>query len=464
MVMYFGSKVKSNTKQENSIIIRRKHFKIRSKSTWRIKMKIMISFAIIIIVVACVLGACANTQAKEVKIQEEPESKSNIKDDKNIQEIDSDTDFYKELRDFNYILFNEIAGEENVVLSPISAYLALSMAGFGANGDTESEFHRVLGENMTEVSSNIMNCFSENSEDMTLSLANSAWLDTRFGVNQTWLDTIHSIPNAESFQIKLSDMDTMNKMNRWVEDKTNGLIEQMIEDPFDESTGLVLFNALYFKAEWSMPFESHMTNTEDFNLANGEQVKVDMMHKNRAELEYISNDFAEGVILPYSSVNQSNNTFAFIALKSKEGNTSELRNKITDEVISGLLDNSQLEMVNLKLPKFEVTLDKELNTFLQNMGLKTCFDVEKADFSRIGESENGDTLYIDLVRQKAKIIVDEAGTEAAAVTEVMMKYRSAMPVMEEPLEVFFDEPFLYMIMDIENEIPLFIGIMDNPAL
>ena len=98
------------------------------------------------------------------------------------------------------------------------------------------------------------------------------------------------------------------------------------------------------------------------------------------------------------------------------------------------------------------------------MGLKTCFDVEKADFSRIGESENGDTLYIDLVRQKAKIIVDEAGTEAAAVTEVMMKYRSAMPVMEEPLEVFFDEPFLYMIMDIENEIPLFIGIMDNPAL
>ena len=74
-------------------------------------MKIMISFAIIIIVVACVLG-----QAKEVKIQEEPESKSNIKDDKNIQEIDSNTDFYKELRDFNYILFNEIAGEENAVL------------------------------------------------------------------------------------------------------------------------------------------------------------------------------------------------------------------------------------------------------------------------------------------------------------------------------------------------------------
>ncbi len=181
-------------------------------------------------------------------------------------------------------------------------------------------------------------------------------------------------------------------------------------------------------------------------------------------MEYISNDFAEGVILPYSSVNQSNNTFAFIALKSKEGKISELHSKITDEVISDLLDNSQLEMVNLKLPKFEVTLDKELNTFLQNMGLKTCFDVEKADFSQIGESENGDTLYIDLVRQKAKIIVDEAGTEAAAVTEVMMKYRSALPVMEEPLEVFFDEPFLYMIMDMENQIPLFIGIMDNPAL
>ena len=95
-------------------------------------------------------------------------------------------------------------------------------------------------------------------------------------------------------------------------------------------------------------------------------------------------------------------------------------------------------MVNLKLPKFEdnFRIRNWISVFAEYGIKKLVLNVEKADFSQIGESENGDTLYIDLVRQKAKIIVDEAGTEAAAVTEVMMKYRSALPVMEEPLEVF----------------------------
>ena len=99
------------------------------------------------------------------------------------------------------------------------------------------------------------------------------------------------------------------------------------------------------------------------------------------------------------------------------------------------------------------------------MGLKSAFEPEKADFSRIGAEyiENSDeNLYINMVRQKAKIIVDEEGTEAAAVTAVMMECGAAL-IEELPKEVFFDRPFVYMIMDMDNEVPLFIGILDSPA-
>ena len=94
------------------------------------------------------------------------------------------------------------------------------------------------------------------------------------------------------------------------------------------------------------------------------------------------------------------------------------------------------------------------------MGLTECFDGEKADFSKMGKAKSGYNLYISLVRQKAKIIVDEEGTEAAAATEIDM--RDGAGYVDNPKELYFYEPFLYMIMDMERELPLFIGIMDNP--
>ena len=127
------------------------------------------------------------------------------------------------------------------------------------------------------------------------------------------------------------------------------------------------------------------------------------------------------------------------------------------------MDNGTVQNIKLKIPKFEVEFDKKINETLQNMGLRLAFDDTKADFTGIGYTENGLPLYISLVRQKAVVKLDEEGTEAAAVTMVVMnECTSAMPV-EQPIEVFFDEPFLYMIMDKESRTPLFIGVMDDPS-
>ena len=191
--------------------------------------------------------------------------------------------------------------------------------------------------------------------------------------------------------------------------------------------------------------------------------QVEMMNLYSTDLEYLSNDFMEGVLLPYQNNGENcSDALAFIALKPiGENHIREVYQKLTDKVIADILSNKQTEIVNLKLPKFEVTFDKKLNESLMNIGLVECFDEEKANFDQLGRTIYGDTLYINLVRQKAKIIVDEEGTEAAAATEVLMKERSAM-IMTDPKELYFNEPFIYIIMDMETEVPLFIGILDNP--
>ena len=191
-------------------------------------------------------------------------------------------------------------------------------------------------------------------------------------------------------------------------------------------------------------------------------------------MEYFSNEFAQGLLFPYR-YEEENAQYAFVAIKPIDENTQvrDLYRELTPLVIKELLAERQTGTVNTKLPKFEIEFDKQLNESLINMGLKDAFDFEKADFSGIGadgltsldnaKALNQYNLYIDLVRQKAKIIVDDEGTEAAAVTDAIMKCGAALP-SEEPKEIFFDRPLVYMIMNMEDEVPLFIGILDSPVV
>ena len=130
--------------------------------------------------------------------------------------------------------------------------------------------------------------------------------------------------------------------------------------------------------------------------------------------------------------------------------------------ISELLQQAGTTLCNLRLPKFEIEFDKLLNDSLKAMGLELAFVDGEADFSGLGTTDSGLGLYISQVRQKAKIVVDEVGTEAAAVTAIVMIECTSVMEPKLPINVYFDEPFLYMIMDMEREVPLFIGIMDNP--
>lgn len=424
----------------------------------------------------CLLGGCGRVGSETLpsakneaqpSIQED-DSRAETEEIENTTQIsqeygEDDADMDAKVSDFSYDLLGFHAQDRNPVLSPVSVYLALSMAGCGAEGATKDEFDNVLGKDMMERATDMMNTFPSKSDVLKLSIANSAWIDDEFTVNDAWMDTIQSQMDAEPYQADLSTEETMNHINNWIDEKTNGMIDKMLMEPLEERTRLALFNTVYFKGKWENPFEASDTYKEDFYLQRGQEEteQVDMMNMYAADLDYIANDFAEGVVLPYQ--NDGNQNMAFIALKPiGDTDVRDAYSKLTRKVMQDILVNKQTITVNLKLPKFEITFDKNLTECLKNMGLSECFDETKANFDQIGKAKSGDNLYIGLVRQKAKIIVDEEGTEAAAVTEVLMMCGAALEP-EEPKELYFNEPFIYMIMDTDNQIPLFIGILDNPA-
>lgn len=433
----------------------------------------------------CLLGGCTNTDASAASVQNEQKTiqeENNTSDGETEQnkhaageeitiniEDDEAVVHYDPLNQFSYELFAQNMNEDNPVLSPVSAYMALSMAGLGAQNNTKEEFASVFGEDndMTGVCYNIMNHLPVSSENNTVTLANSAWISENFSASDQWIGNVDSIMRSEVFQKDLTTTETMNDMNAWILGKTNGLIEKMIDKPLTDAAGLVLFNTIYFKAKWADPFEAHSVYDDTFYLEDQSEINTELMHK-ESDMDYLSNEFAQGLVFPYVQNEEQDGNFAFVALKPTDENKKirDLYKELTPDAVKELLKNRQTKTVVTKLPKFEIDFDKQLNESLINMGLKDAFDMEAADFSGIG-AWNGDAsfgennLYIDLVRQKAKIIVDEEGTEAAAATAVIMECGAAMPE-EMPEEVFFDRPFVYMIMDMDREIPLFIGIFDSP--
>lgn len=372
---------------------------------------------------------------------------------------------YERIRRFGYGLFAQNLQDKNPVLSPVSAYLALTMAGCGAYGAAKEEFHKVLGKDMVVLAIDIMNTLPAKGDFLNVSFANSAWIDSRYFLRDTWMSAVKSMMNAEVFQAVLSTEETVEVINRWISVNTGGIIDKILERPLDLWTKAAFFSTVYFKGRWAVPFENYRTHKEAFytDKRQGTAVQADMMcmHGPGRELDYISDSFTEGVILPYARNGAWDAQLALVALKPKgNANMRNICSRLTSGVIKSMLSSRKKMEIELKLPKFSVTFDVVMNKSLANMGLLRCFSMEQANFANIlKNTRNREQLFIGLVNQKARITVDENGTEAAAATSLL----APLSAWEAQKKLSFDEPFLYMVLDMDKELPLFIGIMDNPT-
>ena len=216
---------------------------------------------------------------------------------------------------------------------------------------------------------------------------------------------------------------------------------------------MYLVNALAFEAEWMSIYKNNQVREGIFTTESGEEQSVDMMYS--GEHVYLEDDNAKGFIKYYKG-----RKYAFAAILPDEGITvSEYINTLDGEGLYSLLSNAESATVRAAIPKFETEYSTEMAEVLCKMGMPTAFDPDRADFSGIGNYSSGN-IFINRVIHKTHIRVDERGTKAGAVTVIEMGKNSAADPGEIKT-VYLDRPFVYMLIDCENNIPLFIGTTMN---
>jgi len=361
--------------------------------------------------------------------------------------------------DFDTDLFKEsfsASENKNVVVSPFSVKMALSMAAQGANGKTLEEMNKVIG--LDETSNEYFRRLIEDAAkdgDITLNIANSVWLRQGLQFNPAYMDILDSYYMAQASTLDFAEPSSKDTINKWVSEKTNGKIEEIVDkiEPLDIA---FLINAIYFNANWSTPFEEGYTSKKDFTLLDGSKVKADLMSKT-AHLLYQENNEFQAVELPYGE----NERYVMRVYLPKE-------DVKFDKFVKGI-DKESLQQWGgdfgsmkgvLELPKFKTEYSNSMKDILISMGIKEAFNSNSADFSKMVTVE-GQNVYISEVMHKTYIDVNEKGTEAAAATSIEMSATSA-PQPEEMFEMIVDRPFVFTIDDKESGEILFIGAIINP--
>lgn len=356
--------------------------------------------------------------------------------------------------DFALRLFKAANEEgENALISPLSVLCALAMTANGADGDTLSQMEEALGMDRDSLNLYLYSYINSLAEGdkYKLKLANSIWFrdDERFTVKEDFLQTNADYYGADIYKSAF-DRQTLSDINNWIKRETDGMIPRVL-DSIPEEAITYLINTVAFEAEWMNVYEKHQVRDGQFTREDGVKQSVKMMYD--TEGKYLEDEHATGFIKYYSG-----RKYAFAALLPKEDvSVSDYLSSLDGESLSSLLKNAESRTVKTAIPKFEVEYETEMSEALSLMGMVDAFDVKSADFNGIGSWSEGN-IFISNVIHKTYIQVGEKGTRAGAVTVIEMDgAASADPT--EIKEVYLDRPFVYLLIDCENNIPFFIGTL-----
>ena len=344
-------------------------------------------------------------------------------------------------------------GGKNTLISPLSVLCALAMTANGAKGQTLVQTESVLGMTVEELNRYLYS-YRKNlptGEKYKLSLANSVWFtkDTRFTVNQAFLQTNADYYGADIYKAPFDDQ-TCRDINNWIKAKTDGRIPEIL-DEIPDSAVMYLVNALAFEAEWSKIYKENQVRDGQFTKEDGTKQDAEFMYG--TEGTYLEDEQATGFIKYYKG-----GKYAFVALLPNKGvRVSDYIASLDGKSLNALLSDPQHATVNTAIPKFETEFAVEMSEALAKMGMPDAFDAYKADFSGLGTSSAGN-IFINRVLHKTFISVGEKGTKAGAATVVEANDEGAAVILD-PKEVYLDRPFVYLLVDCENNIPFFIGTM-----
>jgi serpin B len=382
--------------------------------------------------------------------------------------------------DFGWSIFEKLQDPtqlkktENILFSPLSAWLALSLASNGAEQETLEEMQAVLrtdqsslAETNPQVRDLISSLLANPGSTEMLRLANAVWVNSdRFELAEKFqsdAETFYAIlpdrevVSCESFQ----EASTLQHINAWVSQNTGGMIPNIVKQ-LDPDMASILLNALYFQAQWLQPFSATLTGNDSFQRADGSTQTVRMMHAYGLNLPFASNGQYKMISLAFRSASAANGegemgrfVLDLVLPHAPEGDIFALQK--TD--YETLLASMQAQIAHVSVPQFTFSFEKSLTDVLQASGMQRAFQADKAQMGRLGNPKQAGRVYISEVLQKTAVEMDENGFKAAAVTAVIVGSTSA-PV--ETVSFVADRPFFVALRDRVTGTLLFLAVIANP--
>ena len=427
-------------------------------------------FLIAAVVLSCVMTSCSSSDETAGDPDEPKRLVYMIADPQPIQLTEAQRVFANDNNQFTLNFLKTVNEVDNTgksfIYSPLSITYVLGMVNDAATGQTEKELEQTLGfheggiKAVNEYCKKLIDGLPKVDESVKLNIANAIFLNKHYTLKEQFQKDMNDYYDAKAEALDFSSSQTLSRINGWCNEKTNGMIPTILNDVNPNMVSYLL-NAIYFKADWRSKFDKNNTKEEAFTTENG-TITLPLMHQN-VLISYLKTDTYSAVILPYGS-----GLWNMTVLLPEEGKT-------TDDVINELAKRSTLNNpgwcetggnyfqgyeVDLKLPRFETDSDTDklgikdgLVGLMKNMGINLAFDSYLAEIPNMCNAP----VYIAMMRQKAKIKVNEEGSEAAAVTVAGMLENSAGP-MEYPKATFHaNRPFVYVIREASSGVILFVG-------
>lgn len=285
-----------------------------------------------------------------------------------------------------------------------------------------------------------------------LETANAMYVDEKMKMSSSFDDLADILSNTYQASLKrcdLSSEETMNEINDWVNEKTHGLIPSILDEPMDPGIRMTLLNAVYFKAAWVNAFEKELTDKQIFHGKEGD-ISVDMMHQ-QDHFEYAENDEYQMIRLPYHGGCEMTVYLPKDSITTDKWSEKDYLYQLGLEADKQEWDSRE---VSLSMPKFEMEYGKELKDILKELGLEGIFD--GCIYDRLTDAE----MAVGSIYHKTAIKNDENGTEAAAVTMMLMEAMALLPE-DDIVEMNMDHPFYFTISNTETGLKLFEGCVYN---
>ena len=367
---------------------------------------------------------------------------------------------------FGLKLFREVVrqdADKNIFISPLSVSMALGMTANGAAGTTFDSMRATLElAGLTEEESNaayqsLIELLTGADPEVQFDIANSIWYRDIWTFNDDFLQRCRDYFDAVVRGLDFSDLTAADTINAWVDENTQGKIKEIVDKPIDPLTAMFLINALYFKGTWTYEFDPEDTKDDEFTRLDGSRVPCEMMNQ-EADLLYKETEEFQVVDLPYGD-----GLFAMTVLLPKSDvHVDTLVAHLTADNWAAWVGDLDTHAVALELPKFKLEYGLKMNNVLKALGMAVAFDGGQADFTRMlveGGAYPGN-LFIDKVKHKTFVQVDEEGTEAAAVTMVEMGFTSIGP---SSIIMRVDRPFIFVIRERTSGALLFMGKIVEPV-